>query len=772
MAQVDLSEPAPDEAPLPDEMAAMESTGVQKASTGVEEQHSALADAQKQVQDDASVEMFHLEELQDAAAVAAKAERADSLTDWYGLDDSTANERIQQSSDIPAAGDDAAADQSGDKARPRVPKWLGGLGSGAKKLTGNVKKAMVSEAKLLVQDMKELGGHIKEGAQYTAEDSKVLAQNIRSNAKTYVEDTKPLLSKVRKEGFRSVMKQGEAGEALADTEADKQDNNESTDAAASDATATASSSSTAPPQTLAEESPSSAENSQQPTLPRDSSSGSRLIFKRFGPVWQDLQEAGKEIVTDFGETKEKVRQAWRDQQSQPQPDGTSGESGLEAAGVGVRAKLWQQTTALVGSVASLASDRLREEEAVTPCSDCYWALPSSRANYIMLTEEALLEAAEAELAGGEASESRRIHLRRLAGNIARRREEVSQGIARRARDVGQRWQGSASPVRRRPEVDAYAALPSTRANYVLLLDPDDEDADAFFVPKKVSGEIRRIAGRLDADARKLASRLDDDVTERIGRLGDRIDEDGRKAFRGLAKRKEKVSQGLADTARDVGHKFSAASPSRRRSGKDYGDDIFEIGSEDDDDDIQWLDHPQEDDEDDLAPQEASHSTSQLAAIPSACASNDPPAGLLAADKPSVPPDTYQPSTPSDAGQPADPPPRPNIAEGVNAGCDLLGGAFEADSKGAVLPEPVLDPMLMASDTKPAPPADVTSDPLDGLFDMSLDAAVPTEVGSTISPASVPNRESAQAGGGIAQVEDDIFGDIDKELEAALASDDD
>eukprot|EP00971_Amphidinium_carterae_P300996 5980639-Amphidinium_carterae.1 len=25
------------------------------------------------------------------------------------------------------------------------------------------------------------------------------------------------------------------------------------------------------------------------------------------------------------------------------------------------------------------------------------------------------------------------------------------------------------------EVDAYAALPSTRANYVLLLDPDDED---------------------------------------------------------------------------------------------------------------------------------------------------------------------------------------------------------------------------------------------------------------------------------------------------------
>mmetsp|Transcript_13133 Transcript_13133/g.30692 ORF Transcript_13133/g.30692 Transcript_13133/m.30692 type:complete len:730 (+) Transcript_13133:49-2238(+) len=647
-----------------------------------------------------TVELFQLEEAEgepaspDEQTMASREapDRANSLDDWYGLDDSTANEQVAQTS--------AEAE---DKGRRRVPKWLGGLGSNAKKLGGGVRKAIVSEAKLLVQDVRELSGNIKEGAQYTAEDSKVLAQSLRSGAKTYVEDTKALGSRVRKEGLRSVWKPGDEAAAEAESaEASAGDDEKSASKSGGDAdrnasTAAASSASSALPTGATEDVGPSSSPDGSPTLQRESSSNSRLLLRRLGPVWQDLQEASKEIVSDLGETSKQMRQALRDQRENAAAgDGAETSPHTKA----VRAKLWQHTTALV---ASFAADKKDEESACEP--GCYWALPSSRANYVMLTEEALLEAAEAELELTD--ENRKASWRRLAGGFARRGEEVRQGIARRARDVGQIWDAS-SPTHSKDAFDVYVGMPSTRANYVSLSDPDE---GAFFVPKHVSGEIRRIAGRLDADARKLASRLDDDVTERIGRLGDRIDEDGRKAMRGLAKRKEKVSQGLAETAQNVGHKLATTeTPNprwlRRRAADQDGDDIFEIGSEDDEDD--WLDSPFE--------EGVGREANQESDTRSAAASN-----------------------PSETGT------------GAGVAAEEGFGTADASQLGVVVLEASKEPSL--AETAASTAAETVSE---------------VAVGSATEPAAPPQAAASQQPAPV----EDMFGDFDKELEAALASDDD
>jgi hypothetical protein len=216
-------------------------------------------------------------------------EESSAADDWYSQDDFQANKSLEQGAESSTS-------------RSQVPSWASKLGKKAGKIGNAAKTAIMSEAKLLSADAKDLAMGVREGASMTIQDTKSLSKQLQRDAKQ--------LSKQSTGGWRGLWpsragsKPGAGESELADP----------TPAVASSDLGTASSSS-AP---AAED-----QVSRQPSVNKDESGkmGAKGVAvvgalketwsataEVSSQMWRDLKEAKDEAIVDLRTSMQEIRQ--------------------------------------------------------------------------------------------------------------------------------------------------------------------------------------------------------------------------------------------------------------------------------------------------------------------------------------------------------------------------------------------------------------------------------------------------------------------------------
>jgi hypothetical protein len=117
--------------------------------------------------------------------------------DWYTQDDFQANKSLEQSPESSAS-------------RTQVPSWASKIGKKAGKLGTAAKTAIITEAKLLSADAKDLAMGVREGASITIQDTKSLSKQLQRDAKQ--------LSKQSAAGWRGLWTRGSSKASPGDSE--------------------------------------------------------------------------------------------------------------------------------------------------------------------------------------------------------------------------------------------------------------------------------------------------------------------------------------------------------------------------------------------------------------------------------------------------------------------------------------------------------------------------------------------------------------------------
>jgi len=357
----------------------------------------------------------------------------------------------------------------------KVPKWLGGLGSNVAKLGSNTKKAFMSEARLVVQDVRSVAGTVKEGVKITAEDTKALAKSLR-----------------KKDGQEAGPSEAgacaeDADHVPADSDAAGRVSTETTaDAAEGSTEATQAASEGQPSETPAEQEPTGEEQLESPAQEAGQHSGRPLKnlvkgisgkvsgkAEAWKPVWHDLQEASKEVVKDIRTSTRQGLQAARDrsgktgeagmteeEQQIQQPTSPPGEESQQQQRGPLR--YLRQASGNVREGIVQAYNRSAAAGDTQHAQAAFWNLPSARANYVQWTVEEQPQGFK-KLAGrfdefvtrmdedvsekiGKWGDKLDEDGRSLVRKWAQRKEKVSEDAVQLARNVSGKV---ASPTRRR-----------------------------------------------------------------------------------------------------------------------------------------------------------------------------------------------------------------------------------------------------------------------------------------------------------------------------------